>query len=253
MLMLIPMLMQAQEKTTNNGRIGFEFGSNVFVGETIFPEQIRAYNYNGFFGFLHSVSDVTQGLENTYGGIKYESFFYKNRIGLTAGLRFSKSSSKITADERGKMYFFWLFRQDETTTDYLKIQEIKQKNNYLGIPLEFRYILKGDRDLFFNQYFKLGAAVNYCLSTSNSVSFWDTAMNRYAGAVEKQIKKPNAINAWIYPAYGFKLGKMKNVWFNMEFHFPGFLIGKNAHPFFRSDVGIGAELSVQIPVNKIIH
>jgi len=246
-LVLLPLLLLAQEKTTSKSRVGFEFGGNVFFGEAIVPDQVRTsksvYEYEDFFCGI-SASD--QVLENLYGGIKYESFFWKDRLGLAVGLRFSQFSAEINTDWDRK-YFIWLFRQNETTTDYLTLQSIKQKNYYLGIPLEFRYLPKR-RDSFFKQYLKLGANVNYRLSTINSIAFYDPAMSKYAGAVGAEIGKPSLFNAWIYPAYGFKFGKMKNVWFNMEIDFPGLLIGEKSHPLFRADAGMGMQISVQIPL-----
>lgn len=247
-LVLCPLLLPAQEKTTSSGRIGFEFGSNAFFGETIVPERIRASKSVHYDDFCFSSPNPNQVLENHYGGIKYESFFNNNHLGLTVGLRFSQFSSKINTDWN-HYYFVWLFRQDETATDYLTIQNIKQKNNYLGVPLELRYLLRR-WDSFFNPYFKFGAAVNYCLSTTNSIAFFDPEMSRYSGAVSEEIEKPNLVNAWVYPAFGFKFGRMNKVWFNMEVHFPGFLIGEKAHPFIRPDVGMGIQLSMQIPLNK---
>jgi len=253
-LIFIPLLMQAQEeKIKVNDRIGIEFGTNVFYGSANAPDQIRisksVYEYDDlYYGYPNS----NQVLNNIYGGIKYESFFYNNRFGFAAGLRFSKFSSEINADGNQK-YFIWLFSQTETTANYLTVKNIKQGNYYLGVPLELRYVMSGKETSFpFDQYFKLGIAVNCLLSTTNSVIFYDPAMAKYAGAVEEAIKKPSPLNAWVYPVYGLRFSKIKNIWFNMEFNLLGFLIGKNAHPFIRQDIGMGVQLSVQIPLNKKI-
>ena len=249
-LVLFPLLLQAQEETKCSDRIGFEFGGNVFFGETRMPDRVRAsksvYEHDDFYcGF----PDPDQVVEKIYAGIKYETFFRNDRFGLTAGLRFSQLSSGIKADWN-RDYFIWLFRQNETTTDYLSIRKIRQKNYYLGIPLEFRFLLRKRTSSFFNPYFKLGVAVNYCVSTTNSITFFDPAMIQYAGAVSEQIEKPDAFNAWVYPAFGFRFGTMKNIWFNVEAHFPGFLIEDKTLPFIRTDVGTGLQVSVQIPLAK---
>jgi len=253
-LFLFPLLMQAQEeKIKVNDRIGIEFGTNVFYGNTNAPDQIRisksVYEYDDlYYGYPNS----NQVLNNTYGGIKYESFFNNDRLGLSVGLRFSKFSSKINADWNQK-YFIWLFSQTETTANYLTIKNIKQGNYYLGVPVELRYVISGKENSFpFDQYFKLGVAANYLLSTTNSVIFYDPAMTKYAGAVEETIKKPSPFNTWVYPVYGIRFGKIDNIWFNMEFNLLGFLIGKDVHPFIHQNVGMGLQLSVQIPLNKKI-
>ena len=249
-LIFFPLLLQAQEKEKNSYRIGFEFGANSFFGETILPDQIREskslYEYDDFRCGLPLPE---QTIDNFYGGIKLETFFRNNRLGFTTGLRFSELSSEINTNWRYN-YFIWLLHQNETNTDYLRIQKIKQKNYYLGIPLELRYLLRKRNDSFFNPYIKLGAAVNYCLSTNNHVTFYSSEMNKYAGELDEQIKKPKSFYAFVYPAFGFRFGKLKNVWFNIEADFPGFLIGDKVQPFIRTDFGMGMQLSLQIPLSK---
>jgi len=249
-LVFFSFLLQAQEKATKNYRIGFEFGSNVFFGETIAPDQVREskslYEYDDFHCGFPAPEET---IDNFYGGIKLETFFRNNRLGFSTGLRFSELSSEINADWRYD-YFMWLIRQDETTTDYLSIQKIRQKNYYIGIPFEFRFFVKKRIDSFFNPYFKLGSSINYLVATNNSITFFDPAMNKYAGELGEQIGKPNSFYAWVYPVFGFRFGKSNNIWFNVEVNFPGFLIEDKAQTFTRTDVGMGIQLSLQIPINK---
>ncbi|GHT62405.1 hypothetical protein AGMMS50239_15630 [Bacteroidia bacterium] len=242
--------MQAQEKKTVKGQIGFEFGVGSFFGGTVTPEQVRT-SKSKYDDFYCGFPGLGQEAETVYGGIKYEYIFCDNRLGFATGLRFSKISGKMSPNWN-KSYFLWLFRQEGLNTDYLSIQNMTQKNYYLGVPLELRYIYPRRRDSFFKQYVKLGVAVNCLVSTKNSIAFYDNAMTQYASTVNDAIEKPDLFNAYIYPAYGFKFGRLKDVSFNMEFHFPGFLVGNKAHPFIRQDFGVGMQLSVQMPVNKII-
>ena len=247
-LALLPFLTFAQEINTGSGRIGFEFGSDNYFGGINVPERVRAsksvYEYNDFY---YGSPKANQSITTLYGGVNYETYFNNDRLGFSAGLRFSQFTSEISAGWN-QNYLVWLFRQDETYTDFLTIRSITQNNNYLGVPLSLRYILPRKRDSFFTQYFKLGTAINYCLSTNNSILFFDASMSRHEDAVSEQIGKPNPLNALIYPAYGFKFGRMKNVWVNLEFIFPGFIIGNNAHPFVKTNVGMGIQLAVQIPL-----
>lgn len=249
-LVLFPLLLQAQEGIVKfSDRIGVEFGAAGFFGNTVVPDQIRTsksvYEYDDFqCGF--PIAD--QVLSSVYGGVKYETFLFKNRAGVSAGLRFSGFLSEISADWN-QNYFIWLLSQNETTTDYLTIENIRQRNYYLGVPLEIRYFTR-KRSSFFNQYLKLGASVNYCLSTNNSIKFHDPAMGKYSGQIEEQLGKPTTFNAYIYPAFGFRFGKPENVWVNAEFNIPGFIIKRKAFPFIRSDAGIGMQLTVQMPLNK---
>ena len=248
-LIFLPLLLNAQERKKIH-RIGIEFGGNGFFGETIIPEQVREsvslYEYDDFYcGF----PVANQTLENYYAGIKYETYFWEDRLGFSTGLRLSQLSSEINTNWRYR-YFLYRFRQDETSADYLTIQKIAQNNYYVGIPLELRVLVKQRTYSFFNPYFKLGAAFNYLVSTNNTITFNDPAMIRYDMEVSDQIKTPKSFYAWIYPVFGFRLGKLEKTWFNIEANFPGFLIDDKVHPFTRTDVGLGFQLSVQIPLFK---
>jgi len=253
-LIIFSVLLQAQEKMISN-RIGVEFGFNDFFGETIVPERVRGGESIEGGDWLTNTY-TNQILEVLYCGIKYEQYFYEKHIGFAAGLRFSQLSADING---GYTYFLlfpiensflWQFREEGIYTDYLRINRITQKNNYLGIPLEFSYITK-KRDSFFRPYVKIGVVVNYLLSTTNSIVFVSEQMNnQYADAVENQQEKPKSFNSYFYPAIGFKLGKNRHIWINIEFQLSQFFNARKAHPFIRSNFGIGMQLSVQIPLNK---
>ncbi|GHT02147.1 hypothetical protein AGMMS49525_05140 [Bacteroidia bacterium] len=180
----------------------------------------------------------------SYVGAKAEYFLWHNRIGIAAGLRFSNYSSTFDSD---KEYFLWLLRQDRLTTDYAKIQNITQNSYYVGVPLEFRFF-PNNHDWFFQHYFKLGAAFNYRLSTNNSVTFQNAAMNRHAQTVEDQVDKPQDFNAYLYPVIGFKMARLP--WFNLELHFPCGMFSSEGSAFIRPNAGFGIQFSVQIPLGK---
>jgi len=247
-LIFFPFLLHAQEREISN-RIGVEFGINVLTGKTIVPDRVRTGEFVQGGDIFNNTIDVP------YIGIKYERYFLEKRMGFAVGLRFSQYSSAI----HGKtgLFFFvpvdncflWQFHEEGIYTDYLQITRITQTNNYLGIPLEFSYLLKKG-DSFFRPYVKIGVVVNKLISTTNSVAFIDEQMNQYADAVGKQAGKPNAFNACFYPALGFKLRKNRYVWGNIEIQYIPFFIAKITHPFISPDYGTGMQLSLQIPVNQ---
>jgi len=248
-LIFFPLLMQAQEeKVKINDKIGVEFGYSSFGGKIIAPDRIRAssseYEYDDFY---NRQINSNQWLDNIYGSIKYETFFCDNRLGVAAGLRFSKFSYGINPDQ-DQQYFLWLSSQSETATNYLTIRNISQKNYYIGIPVELRFLLR-KQDPLLNHYVKLGVAVNYRLLTTNSVTFFAPEMIKYTGDVEGIVGKPGLFNTFIYPTYGFVLGDMEKVCVNMEFTVP-ILIGGKVHTLFNPYAGVGMQLSVQIPINK---
>jgi hypothetical protein len=144
-------------------------------------------------------------------------------------------------------YFIWLLRQEEQFTDYVTIQSIKQKNSYVCVPLEFR-IFPRKRDIFFKHYIKIGGALNYRFSTNYDIRFMEQAMSKYTGDVEGNIQKPCTFSGFIYPAFGFRWGRNKDPWFNLEFQFPGFIIAERKHAFVSPDAGLGMQFTFQLPL-----
>lgn len=243
-LLFIPLLIVAQEEKISS-RIGFDLNFGGFWGKTLTPERVRP-----------GQTLRATGLGAYSVGIKYEQFFCDNQLGFAVGLRVSQYSSSIRGEYRGlflfvpiRDFFYWQFHQEGVYTDYLKINKITQKNNYLGIPLELRYFPKKG-DFAFKTYLKIGVALNYLLSSSNSIEFANNQMDTFSSKVEKQMEQPNSFHSYIYPAFGMKFGKNHRTWFNMEFHFPGFLVGKKHHPFIQPGVGLRMQLALQIPLKK---
>lgn len=246
-LVFFPLLLQAQDGKKSS-RIGFEFGFNDFLGEVVAPDRVRpGENIKGGGFFTQSYDNQT--LHVPYLGIKIEQYLFEKKIGFGTGLRFSQFSSAVHGGYVlfSQNSFLWHFREDGNYVDYLSIRNITQDNFYLGIPLEFSYLLR-KRDSFFKPYLKIGAVFNQLLYTKNSVYFDNEIIDEHAYAVGKQVEKPNSFNYYFYPALGFKLGKNYNIWGNIEFQFNHFLFSKNVHPFIRPNFGIGIQFSLHIPI-----
>jgi hypothetical protein len=180
-------------------------------------------------------------------GVKSEFFFFKNRVGVAAGIRVSKFSGSFESDNSN--FFIWLLRQEGMHTDYVRIRSITQNNYYIGIPLEIRFFPNG-RELPFQHYFKLGAAFNYRVHTEYKTKFYDKQMQAHAGTIEAQLGEPNFFNSYIYPSFGFKIGRSSSPWINVEVHLPGALVTPQSISFFEDGAGIGLQISAQLPLGK---
>jgi hypothetical protein len=244
-LLLSALTLPAQDNA-KRFRLGFEFGADVYYGDMVKPEQVRENKsaYPGYNGYDESLGDIgaNQAMTALYLGVKPEFFFLRNQIGIATGIRFSRFLTAFSSD---KDYFLWQLKEEGVYTDYLRIRNIEQQSYYIGIPLEIRFF-PNRRELPFQHYFKLGAAFNYRLRTNNDIRFQDNAMNRHTGEIENKIGNPDDFTSYIYPVFGFKIGKGKFPRFNIEAHFPGFLVNPNAFSFVKTYAGFGIQLSVQI-------
>jgi hypothetical protein len=254
-LLLLPVLfssftrLQAQDKSKiHNFKLGFETGLGVYWGDVVKPEQVRENYliYDDYYGCFSFNIGPSQGAMAYHAGVKSEYFFFKNRVGVTAGLRVSKFSSTFESDNSYPV--MWLLRQEDIHTDYVRIRSITQNSYYIGIPLEIRFF-PNRRELPFQHYFKLGVAFNYQVYTKYKTAFYEERMNIHAGAVEAQLGKPNSFNSYIYPVFGFKIGRSSSPWVNVEIYCSG-LINPRSISFLKDGAGIGFQLSVQLPVGK---
>jgi len=240
-------LLHAQEAKISN-LIGVEGGFHVLIGNTVIPDRVDQFRTETS---IKGGNLFNNTIEVYYAGIKYEQYFSEKRMIFAAGLRFSQFSSAIHGiiDSFDDTPYLWLFREDGAYIDYLEVKRITQNDNYLGIPLEWSYLLRGS-DAFFRPYVKVGVVVNKLLFTTNSVEFANEQMKQYADAVAKQAPKPNSFNSYFYPTFGFKLGKDHYIWADMEIQYLPFNMAKKAHPFISNSSGIGLQWSLHIPLNK---
>ena len=174
--------------------IGVESGMNFIESEMPDMNLIRGDIPNYSMGF--SSSSLTSLSYSWFAGVKSEIFSLNDRFGLQGGIRFSQLSNTIGKNEywgSSTNYFYWLFRQDGTETEFLKIKEIGQKTNYLGIPVELRYFV-AKRPHLFQLYAKVGAVLDFRVNTSTSVVFEDPAMELYEDDISDQIQQPGPVN-----------------------------------------------------------
>ena len=181
--------------------VGVESGMTFIESEIPDMNSIRGDipNY-----YTYTSSNLTSLSHIWYAGAKSEIFSLNDRFGLQSGIRFSQLSNTIGKDEywgSGTNYFYWLFRQEGTETEFLKVKEILQKTSYLGIPVEIRYFVSR-RPHVFQLYGKLGAVLDFRVKTNTNVVFKDPAMEPNGKEVSNQIKKPGIVSFAMYAGCG---------------------------------------------------
>jgi hypothetical protein len=242
---------QTDRMKKHNIRIGFEMGVDTYFSDIKKPAQLREFNSELGDEYDFFYTGVNQSFSSMALGIKPEFFFGKNRWGISTGLRFSRY---LTTLEPHHGSFYWMVRQEDLLTDYLTILKFSQKSYFFSVPLELRFFTN-NRDLPFQIYFKIGSAFNYKLSTDNEVAFGTPSMNKYAETVDEEIGEPDRFHVYVYPAVGFKIGRFRtghSPWFNLEFHIPGILFQSDVSSFSKSETGLGAGLTVQIPLGQMV-
>ena len=232
-------------------RLGIEAGANIFIGERNKPAMIREnktyYNDYSDDDYYCGFVPESQGFSFFYLGIKPEYSVSKGFV-VAMGARFSFNQFILDSD---KEYFLWKISEDGTNTNYVRINEISQRNYYVGIPMEMK-IFPPKVDYFVRHYFVFGAVLNFLVASDNNVSFQETAMKKYTSDVLEHIGKPGDFHGQLYIGFGLKIGKTNYPFGNFEFHFPVCMIANDRPNAFvkkeDSPIGCGVKAILQIPL-----
>ena len=234
-------------------RLGIEAGVDFLDGSINKPDLIRenrsfyfdnVHDYDYYCGF---VSDY-QNYSCFFIGIKPE-YVLSKRFVITSGLRFYYNKTAIKSD---KEYFLWNVSELETSSNYIKINRISQKNYYLGVPIEMRFYPR-EKDHIVRQYFIFGTTLNFLLTSENEITFQNPKMEKYNSQVSKYLEKPNLFLGTIYAGVGVKFGKSKYPFGSIEFRFPVISYGANNKKSFVQPAnifGCGFSTTLQIPITR---
>lgn len=187
-------------------------------------------------------------LYRNYAGVSGEMKILNNKIGLASGIRYTRMESSIGKESywsNSSDFFYLLFRQEETRTEYLKVKEITQVTGYLGIPLELR--VYPYRPRAFNVYYKIGGDINYRLHSRASARFFNEEMKVFEDEIENIIEKPWAFYSSFHLGVGFRIGKEDKPGVNLEMLVPVILITGRKQGLVSPETGAGIQLNARIP------
>ena len=231
--------------------LGVETGMNFIESEmSNMDDYIRGDVPSYSLGY--SSSSLTTLTSRSFAGIKYEIFSLNDQISLSGGLRYSRINSSVGKKRywgSSTNYFYWLYLQDGVNTEYLKVKEIDQKSDYIGIPVEIRFF-PARRPRIFRFYFKLGAEINCLIQSQKDIVFYDEAMNPYKNELTAKVANPKPFYAAAYVGGGFRFGKELKPSVSIEASMPYLLITQNSAGLVNPIYGGGFQINVQIPIKS---
>jgi hypothetical protein len=198
--------------------------------------------------YYYETSNIRALLYKNYVGVKIESRILNNTIGLLTGLRYTwthGSIGKNTYWESNSDYLYLLYKQNGTTTEFLKVKSITQVSGFAGIPVEVRIYPYKNRKI--QMYYKIGADFNFRVTNNTQVSFKNPAMESYADDITNLIEDPWKAYATVYAAIGMKIGQPDKPGLNIEATIPSAIICNYKQSFVSPEAGAGFQLNVRIP------
>lgn len=200
--------------------------------------------------YFYEPSYLVALLYRNYASAKFEIRAARNLLGILGGIRYTHMESSIGKNDYWTSqsdYFYLLFQQDGTNTEYLKVKDITQSSNYIGVPLEIRiYPYKKQRN--FQMYYKFGIDFNMLLNSRTKVKFQNWMMKQYEDDVEDVIEDPWPFYASLHLAAGLRIGKENKPGVNIEACAPSAMLYKSKHSsFVFPNAGGGIQLNIRFP------
>ena len=168
-------------------------------------------------------------------------YYLLNQISVSTGLRLTNTKSKYESDYD---YFYYKIKEDGYNTYYQKVRSFSQTSTYVGIPLEFRFTIRGNGRP--TPYIRGGMVFNFHLTTATKTNLYRDD----PGGDPVSLPDADKFVLPIYAAVGCHVGHKKSV--SLEFTFPYILPGCSMSGFQEcDDLGGGFRLTYQFAKNKI--
>jgi hypothetical protein len=145
-------------------------------------------------------------------------------------------------------FFYLLFSQEGTKTEYMKVKEIDQVTGYIGIPLELKiypYIKERKTNIYV--YYKIGSDFNFRIHSRTSAVFSNDAMEQYEDAIGDVVEKPWSFYSSVHLGIGFRIGKHEKPGVNIEFLYPAAIWGQDKQGLVNPEGGGGVQVNVRLP------
>lgn len=224
-------------------------GMDFISAEPPEKEYIRA-SVNQYF-FDYPSTSLRALLYKNYIGVKYETRILKNKLGILSGLRYTRMESSLGKEtywsDRSD-FFYLLFSEDRTKTEYMKVKEINQVAGYIGIPLELKiypYIKERRTNIYV--YYKIGSDFNFRIHSRTGTIFSNEAMEQYEDAVGRIVEKPWSFYSSFHVGIGFRIGKQDKRGANIEFLLPAAIWARNSHGLVNPEAGAGIQVNLRLP------
>ena len=246
---LIFYLIPVYSQEPSNLILGFELGSDFVTGKLNRNWNVRQEVGNNKYVYGSHQNAFTQ-MTMGFIGIKPEITFLNNRIGLSSGLRYTRMNSLLDRNSYLQGSFFYLRNVgNSVNTEYFKVKEIYEDNDYLGVPLEITGV--PFQNEYFDIYVRVGAELNFMFSTNINIQFYNEEMNPYKQDLIHQAGiSPNSIYSTFYSGIGIRFGKKNKVKYNMELVLPSYILTSTNSSLMDPRFYTGFKFIVQFPLCK---
>ena len=180
-----------------------ETGIDNMVCEPMEKNYIRDDNSPGNSIFAPR---IVSEMRKVHVGLKIEKRTANDRFGFITGLRFTRLYSEVKKSGVPE-FFYVLFRETGTTTEFLRVKELQETSSYLGAPLEVRFFPYDKKWL--RLFLFVGGEWSYRLKAKTDIVFFNAEMDIHQEALKEILGRSDSWYAAGYVGAGFTIGKEK--------------------------------------------
>ena len=211
-------------------------------------QDVGASYYDYYF---YSSNRVTADMNFSQISIRPEYQLIRDKLSVSTGIRFTHLQSEVSKyDSENGGYFFLRYESDPTSTEYARINSIKEETAYLGVPLEFQ--ITPFRFYKLAPYLRIGSEVGFRLSSSNAIKFHTESMEIYADDIMQQYGfVPQSIFATLNSSVGLSLGAAGKINYNFQILLPSFFLTDKNSSLLEVNEFSGFRFSLKIPLSEL--
>lgn len=155
---------------------------------------------------------------NYSGSVRIERLNRTGQLGISTGIRYSKSVSWIESDSSFKNWMYVKTVESENITTYYRVNSITQYVHSLAVPIEIRFTPFTRR--FIKGYIRASFSGGFNVYTGYNIDFFNPEMKSNERQVEATIKRPNLFTTSSSLGVGMSLGSPDNYLINIDIGIP---------------------------------
>lgn len=179
-------------------------------------------------------------------------FRFSEKLSVYTGLRYTEMGSDYSNINNRSGFFYVRSAQSEVgETNLYRIKSIEELNRFLSVPIEIKYTPLHWRRFRF--YGKLGSDFGLLINSKRSAEFFQSEMQKYEADVLNTVPfSPNKFLATVYGAIGLGYEFNNRMTVNMDLPMSKNVLTKNHSSIFQTNSITGVQLSLSIPLSKIV-
>jgi len=210
-------------------------------------------NFSHHYDLSSRGGEVTLRSSGSLLGLRFEFFNPKYQAGISTGIRYTNYSSLIKGSSSSNAEFFYLryvFIDDEAK--YARVKSISETNNFIGIPIELRYIPLQTK--YVGLILKTGFEISFLnISPKTTIELQETSMEQYESQIiDNVIRETDKYYSTLYSSIGVNVGKPDKPKFIFEVFLPSYYLTKNNFALMNevNHYKGGVKFSIQFPISK---